>query len=52
MADEPREVLTIGHSSHPMQHFLALLREAGVTAVADVCSAPHSATCRTSTTMH
>ncbi len=42
MADEPREVLTIGHSSHPMEHFLALLREAGVTAVADVRSAPHS----------
>ncbi|HUN43540.1 MAG TPA: DUF488 domain-containing protein [Acetobacteraceae bacterium] len=42
MADEPREVLTIGHSSHKMEHFLALLREAGVTAVADVRSAPHS----------
>ncbi|HTW72606.1 MAG TPA: DUF488 domain-containing protein [Acetobacteraceae bacterium] len=42
MADEPRDVLTIGHSSHTMEHFLALLREAGVTAVADVRSAPHS----------
>jgi uncharacterized protein (DUF488 family) len=42
MADEEREVLTIGHSSHTMEHFLGLLREAGVTAVADVRSAPHS----------
>jgi len=42
MADDAREVLTIGHSSHPMEHFLALLHEAGVTAVADVRSAPHS----------
>ncbi len=42
MADEPREVLTIGHSSHPIEHFLALLHGAGVTAVADVRSAPHS----------
>jgi uncharacterized protein (DUF488 family) len=42
MADEPREVLTIGHSNHPIEHFLALLQGAGVTAVADVRSAPHS----------
>jgi uncharacterized protein (DUF488 family) len=42
MADDPREVLTIGHSNHPMEQFLALLHEAGVTAVADVRSAPHS----------
>jgi len=42
MADEPREILTIGHSNHPIEHFLALLQEAGVTAVADVRSAPHS----------
>jgi uncharacterized protein (DUF488 family) len=42
MADEPREVLTIGHSNHPIEHFLALLHGAGVTAVADVRSAPHS----------
>ncbi|HTB43105.1 MAG TPA: DUF488 domain-containing protein [Acetobacteraceae bacterium] len=42
MADEPREVLTIGHSNHPIEQFLALLKCAGVTAVADVRSAPHS----------
>ena len=42
MADEPREILTIGHSNHPIEHFLALLQGAGVTAVADVRSAPHS----------
>jgi uncharacterized protein (DUF488 family) len=42
MADEPREILTIGHSNHPIEQFLALLQGAGVTAVADVRSAPHS----------
>ena len=42
MADEPREILTIGHSNHPIEHFLELLHNAGVTAVADVRSAPHS----------
>jgi len=42
MTDEPREVLTIGHSNHPIEHFLTLLRGAGVTAIADVRSAPHS----------
>jgi uncharacterized protein (DUF488 family) len=36
------EVLTIGHSSHPYDRFLALLRRGGVTAVADVRSAPFS----------
>lgn len=42
MTNEQREVLTIGHSSHPIEQFLVLLRGAGVTAVADVRSAPHS----------
>jgi uncharacterized protein (DUF488 family) len=42
MADPPCEVLTIGHSNHPVEHFLALLQGAGVTAVADIRSAPHS----------
>jgi uncharacterized protein (DUF488 family) len=42
MTDEAREVLTIGHSSHSIEHFLALLHGAGVTAIADVRSAPHS----------
>lgn len=35
-------VLTIGHSTHPAEAFLTLLRQAGVTAVADVRSAPYS----------
>lgn len=42
MTDEAREVLTIGHSNHSIEHFLALLHGAGVTAIADVRSAPHS----------
>lgn len=42
MVDEPRVILTIGHSNHPIEHFLALLHGAGVTAVADIRSAPHS----------
>lgn len=42
MADDQRGVLTIGHSSHSMERFLELLRGAGVTAVADVRSAPYS----------
>jgi uncharacterized protein (DUF488 family) len=35
-------VLTIGHSSHSYDRFLALLRRAEVTAVADVRAAPFS----------
>jgi uncharacterized protein (DUF488 family) len=35
-------VLTIGHSSHSLERFLESLRSAGVTAVADVRSAPYS----------
>jgi len=35
-------VLTIGHSTHPYDRFLELLRGAGVTAVADVRSSPYS----------
>ena len=30
------EALTIGHSTHTLDHFLALLRHAGATAIADV----------------
>ena len=41
MTDEPA-VFTIGHSTHPMERFIALLRGAGVTAVADVRSTPYS----------
>lgn len=35
-------VLTIGHSSHPLERFAALLRGAGVTQVADVRRWPRS----------
>ena len=35
-------VLTVGHSNHPLETFLALLRQHGVTVVADVRSAPYS----------
>jgi uncharacterized protein (DUF488 family) len=35
-------VFTIGHSNHSSEHFLALLRGAGITAVADVRSIPRS----------
>jgi uncharacterized protein (DUF488 family) len=37
-----RTVYTIGHSTHPLDEFIALLRKHGVTAVADVRSAPYS----------
>ena len=37
-----RSVLTIGHSNHPVKAFVALLRQHGVTALADVRSAPYS----------
>ena len=36
------EVLTIGHSNHPFEYFRALLRNAGVTAIADVRTSPYS----------
>jgi uncharacterized protein (DUF488 family) len=39
--DEPR-ILTIGHSNHPIERFLALLQGAGVSALADVRSFPSS----------
>lgn len=42
MADAAIEVLTIGHSTLPYERFLALLRQASVTAVADVRTAPYS----------
>lgn len=37
-----RSILTIGHSTHSYEEFLRLLRDAGVTAVADVRSSPFS----------
>ena len=38
----PHAVFTIGHSTHSFEVFAALLRQHGVTAVADVRSAPFS----------
>jgi uncharacterized protein (DUF488 family) len=35
-------LFTIGHSNHPFEHFLALLRRHGIEAVADVRSRPYS----------
>jgi uncharacterized protein (DUF488 family) len=35
-------ILTIGHSNHPIQHFLELLQRHAVTAIADVRSTPYS----------
>jgi uncharacterized protein (DUF488 family) len=35
-------IFTIGHSAHPWERFLALLRSANVTAVGDVRSSPYS----------
>ncbi|MGA8768270.1 MAG: DUF488 domain-containing protein [Candidatus Acidiferrales bacterium] len=35
-------VFTIGHSTHPQERFIALLRQHGITALCDVRSAPYS----------
>ena len=40
--DSALAILTIGHSRHPLERFLALLKAAQVTALADVRSAPMS----------
>jgi uncharacterized protein (DUF488 family) len=37
-----RRLLTIGHSNHPLEHLVALLRRAGVEVVADVRTSPYS----------
>ena len=42
MNEARHTVLTIGHSTHALEAFVALLRQNGVTAVADVRSAPYS----------
>lgn len=42
MALEAAELFTIGHSTHSRERFLALLRSASVTAVADVRTSPYS----------
>ena len=36
------QVLTIGHSTHPLAEFIALLQAQGVTLVADVRTVPRS----------
>ena len=36
------ELYTVGHSNHPIEHFLALLQRHGIEAVADVRSRPYS----------
>lgn len=38
----PGKIYTIGHSNHPIDKFLSLLKGSGVTAVADVRSHPYS----------
>ena len=42
MNDSRGSVLTIGHSTHSLEAFVALLQQHDVTAVADVRSAPYS----------
>ncbi len=42
---EALSLFTIGHSTHSFERFLALLSGAGVKAVADVRTAPHSRFC-------
>lgn len=39
---DPILIFTIGHSNHPVAHFISLLKKAGVNAVADVRSVPRS----------
>jgi uncharacterized protein (DUF488 family) len=39
------DLFTIGHSNHPIDRFVALLKDAGVTAIADVRSQPFSRRC-------
>jgi uncharacterized protein (DUF488 family) len=38
----PRDIFSIGHSNHPIGHFIALLQRHGITALADVRSTPYS----------
>ena len=42
MSFERSEILTIGHSTHSWERFIALLRGANVKAIADVRSSPYS----------
>jgi len=45
MSTATGEILTIGHSTHPWERFVALLRNVNVTAVADVRTSPYSRHC-------
>jgi uncharacterized protein (DUF488 family) len=38
----PNVVFTIGHSTHPLDRFLALLQQHGITALGDIRSRPYS----------
>lgn len=40
--DAAHEILTVGHSTHPIDRFVSLLRSAGVEAIADVRRFPGS----------
>ncbi len=42
MSVDTTEVFTIGHSTHSCERFVALLRSANVTAIADVRTSPYS----------
>jgi len=42
MSFDTTEVFTIGHSTHSWERFVALLRSANVTAIADVRTSPYS----------
>jgi uncharacterized protein (DUF488 family) len=42
LADDPDEVVTIGHSTHSLERFVSLLSNNDITAVADVRSSPYS----------
>ena len=41
-APDANTILTIGHSNHPIERFVALLQMHAVTAIVDVRSQPHS----------
>lgn len=42
MSETSNSIFTVGHSTHPFELFLSLIRKHGVTAVADVRSRPFS----------
>lgn len=42
MCDSPQTIFTVGHSTHDWEDFIGLLRQHGITAVADVRSQPYA----------